>query len=703
MDGSYVDNIVKKPGSFHILGANLVNASFEIVPKSQAVGTNFSVYAPEASQLFLCLFLKENIESALAMYSSDIGVWHLFIADVGSGMHYGFRAEGNWSCNSLPKFNYKKLLLDPYAREVRGDIKWNEAIFDYQVVDDQWVESELDSADYVPRSVVRDTFFDWEGTRKPNIMHSESIIYELHVKGFTYKHPCVPDDIKGTYLGLCHPSSIKYLKTIGVTTVELMPITSFISEERLSNMGLTNYWGYNPLCLMAPEPSYSIEDPVTELKTMIRELHKAGIEVIIDVVFNHTCESGYGGPSISLRGLSESDYYLMDHHHGQLSSVNMTGCGNTLNFDCTQTLKLTMDALRVWAIEYQVDGFRFDLAPVMARRHRQFHSDSAFFQAIYQDPILSRCKMIAEPWDLGPGGYRLSGFPGMWQEWNDRFRDDARAYWRGDNGHLAAIGWRMTSSEDIFGEKRPLASINYICSHDGFTLRDLVSYEKRHNLANGENNRDGHEHNYAGNFGVEGDTHDLVVNALRLQIKKNLLATLLLSRGIPMLMAGDEFGNSQQGNNNAYCQDNPISWLDWSWLNQEDGEGFELHAFVKKIISLRRQHPLLGGKGGKIGCTWLSSQGEIISDKDLGCLNGGCLGITWASSNKKHRLFILINNGSSGEEFIFNKMGEVGGIWSCLLDTSKDGHSSEQMDTELGRYNISATSMVLIELKHEMC
>ena len=473
-------------------------------------------------------------------------------------------------------------------------------------------------------------------------------------------------------------------------------------------MGLSNYWGYNPLCLMAPEPSLAIDDPVTEMKTMVRELHRAGIEVIMDVVFNHTCESGHGGPSLSLRGLSERDYYLIDETvdgrgHKKIDSTNYTGCGNTMNFDCPQTLKLTMDALRCWVEEYQVDGFRFDLAPTMARQGRVFRQDSAFFQAIYQDPVLSQCKMIAEPWDIGPEGYRLAGFPREWQEWNDRYRDGIRSFWRGDSHRVADMGWRLAGSVDIFGNHRPIGSINYICSHDGFTLNDLVSYEHRHNLANGEHNRDGDAHNYSCNYGVEGPTTHTPILTRRQRVKRNMLATLMLSRGTPMLMAGDEFGNSQEGNNNAYCQDSELSWLDWSWQNDESSWlAKDLQMFTASLIELRKKHPLLQGDGGRKNITWMDRYGARLNEHQLGQVKGGCLGLKISNPEPDQKedeptaLYILMNSEKVNRWFTFSDRHSQS-FWFTLLDTSEPELVKSDVLLTRGWCLVEDDSLVIIE------
>ncbi len=726
-----ITDISVSAGCPELQGATQVNEDFlpiaDNVPTAseKAIGVNFAVYAPDASQLYLCLFNENDEEQRLEMLPSDLGVWHLLVKGIGAGQLYGFRADGAWSPSISPRFNSHKLLMDPYSREVRGRVQWSSELFDYQWLPqaedgaykvknfssadsaEQWLKSEQDSAGFMPRSVVREHTFDWQSVKKPGISRTDSIVYELHVKGFTQQHPDVPEELRGTYLGLCHPGVIKYLKELGITAVELLPVTSMVNEERLEKMGLRNYWGYNPLCMMAPEPSLAIKDPVTEMKTMVRELHRAGIEVIMDVVYNHTCESGHGGPSLSMRGLAESDYYLMDNHNGRLSAVNYTGCGNTLNFDSPQTLKLTMDTLRLWAEEYQIDGFRFDLAPTLARQHRDFQYDSAFFRAVHQDPVLCRTKLIAEPWDIGPEGYRLSGFPGEWQEWSDRFRDGTRAYWRGDEGRLAEMGWRISGSEDVFGNRRPLASINYLCSHDGFTLHDLCSYEERRNHANGEDNRDGDQHNFSRNYGVEGETDERVVLSRRLRARKNMLATLMLSRGTPMLLAGDEFGNSQLGNNNAYCQDAPLSWQDWNWMQDSSGDGALLQSFVQQLIALRQTHPLLGGSGGRNGITWYDPDGSVLTEAQLGELGGGCLCLKLTSESSGtdgQCLYILINNEEQARKVSLPQTASSHGSattrdrwWTRLLDTSAESSFSREALLTRGWYELPANTLAVIE------
>ncbi len=690
---------VTSAGRPHLQGATLVDSLLEPASADQATGVNFAVYAPAAQKIWLSLFDISNNEQTLLMQPSNLGIWHVYVEGLMAGQAYGFRADGEWQEHSTPSFNKHKLLLDPYCREVKGKVNWSSRLFDYQQNNEgRLVLNAEDSAPDMPRSIVREAAFDWQSVRRPEIPQANSFVYEVHVKGFTKQHPDVPEELQGTYLGLCQPAIIDYFRQLGVTAVELLPVTSMVSEQRLHNMELSNYWGYNPLCMMAPEPSLAVEDPVTELKTMVRELHKAGIEVIMDVVYNHTCETGIDGPSLSMRGLAENDYYLLEHHDGRLESVNYTGCGNTLNFDSPQTLKLTMDALRVWADEYQIDGFRFDLAPIMARQQRTYKHDSNFFRAIHQDPLLSQLKMIAEPWDIGPDGYRLAGFPREWQEWSDRFRDSIRSFWKGDGGRLAEMGWRISGSEDVFGEHRPTGSINYICSHDGFTLNDLVSYNERHNMANGEENRDGDQHNHSYNRGVEGKTSDRRILSDRMQTRKNMLAMLMLSRGTPMLMAGDEFSNSQSGNNNAYCQDSALSWLDWNWLNNENSDGAQLQKFFRELAHYRHEHPLLSAIGGRTGVEWFDPDGGALNEAALGWLGGGCLSVRLRGvvDERKGSLYILLNNSSKIRKFHV-PTSDSQKFLHRRMDTSLGKPFTAQPLLTKGWYEVQGSSLVVIE------
>ncbi len=706
--------LIVQPGWSNNPGAHFVDQHGILCRAGDAIGVNFAVYAPEASSVELCLFDENGEESRLAMAGPRKGIWHLLVRHITEQQTYGFRAAGRWSPNEGCRFNDNKLLVDPYAREIRGEVKWSPALYDYSGSDgrDSWQYNELDSHGCVPLSVVRDDYFDWQSVVRPGSLQKsgtseDDIIYEAHVKGFTRLHPDVPEHMRGTYLGMCHPVVIDYLTSLGITTLELLPVTSFVSEARLENLGLSNYWGYNPLALMAPEPSYGLEDPVNELKTMVRELHRAGIRVVMDVVFNHTCEAGSDGPSLSFRGLAEKEYYLLDNHQGQMTTANYSGCGNSVNFDSPQTLKLVMDSLRHWYENYQIDGFRFDLAPSMARRNRHFDLGSAFFQAVFQDPVLSQCQMIAEPWDLGPDGYRLTGFPRDWQEWNDRYRDGIRSFWRGDQHTLVDLAWRMSGSRDLFGDDRPVGSLNYICSHDGFTSYDLVSYTKRHNLGNGEDNRDGDQHNRSWNSGVEGATNDRNILARRFRSVKNMMATLMLSKSTPMFMAGDEFGNSQQGNNNAYCQDNDISWIDWSWLQESnDSDRKKLQLFMTGLIQLRQQHPVLTvpnhmttDRDKKPAQEWFSHHGLPLTPEMLPEESGHTLAIRYQTPvGDQPSLMVMINNEQETRRFAFPDYSHHI-HWYRILATAESDEFSREVILNQGWYDVPANSVVVIEEK----
>lgn len=555
----------------------LPGKDFPFGATSDPDGCNFVIWAPEAERVELCLFDTKEREIAKIRLRERRGhLWFGYIKGALQGMLYGYRVHGPHAPERGLLFDPEKLLLDPYAIALSRPIEWDEDLY------------EGDSHRMIPKAIIWEDEFDWHGVRSPHHRDDQTVLYEVHVKGFTALNQQVPENLRGTYLGLSHPSTIQYLKELGVTVVQLMPVASFMSEPRLVNLGLSNYWGYNPICYMAPEPRYAVKHAVTEFKTMVRELHKAGIEVILDVVFNHTAEGGQGGPILSYKGFDNKTYYSFEN--GQYGPdfqqySNMTGCGNTFNVDHPNTLRLVMDSLRYWVTEMHVDGFRFDLAVTLGREGGEFDPYGGFCKALMQDPILRNVKLIAEPWDIGPFGYRLGQFSTQWRELNDRYRDTVRSFWRGDMGKMAEFATRLLGSRDIFPKsfKTIHSSVNFVCYHDGFTLEDTVSYERRHNQANCEENRDGHGHNLSKNYGVEGPTLDKKVIRLRQQQKRNMIATLLLSQGIPHLLAGDEIGRTQLGNNNAYCQDNRISWVNWE-LSEEDETLLE---FIKQMIKLR--------------------------------------------------------------------------------------------------------------------
>jgi isoamylase len=559
-------------------------------------GTNFALFSENATAVELCLFDQKGRETRLELKEKTNFTWHGYIPAIGPGQRYGFRVHGPFAPEQGHRFNPHKLLIDPYAKAIDGDVRFGEEIFGYRWGDpnEDLGFSDLDDAHLVPKSVVIDQTFDWEGDELLQIPWHETVIYETHVKGFTKLHPEIPPRLRGTYAGLAHPAAIFHLQSLGVTAVELMPIHHFLAYPgHLVEKGLKNYWGYDSINYMAPYSGYSasgsLGQQVTEFKKMVKALHRAGIEVILDVVYNHTGEGNHMGPTLSLRGIDNAAYYRLVDGNCRYY-MDFTGCGNSLNVRHPQVLKLIMDSLRYWVLECHVDGFRFDLASALARELYAVDRLAAFFDIIHQDPVLADVKLIAEPWDVGEGGYQVGEFPLLWSEWNGKYRDTVRDFWRGEDSRMAEFAYRFTGSSDLYqcNGRNPSASINFITAHDGFTLYDLVSYNEKHNEANGEDNRDGESHNRSWNCGVEGDTEDPQVLRLRRKQLRNFLATLMLSQGVPMLVMGDEMGRSQRGNNNPYCQDNEISWLNWDL--QEENEA--LLDFTRQLIDFRRKHPV---------------------------------------------------------------------------------------------------------------
>ncbi|PIE83430.1 MAG: glycogen debranching enzyme GlgX [Candidatus Contendobacter odensis] len=560
-------------------------------------GTNFALFSENATQVELCLFDRQGRETRLTLPEVDKFVWHGYVPDIMPGQCYGFRVHGPFAPEEGYRFNPNKLLIDPYARALDGDVRFDEAIFGYpwDHAEADLGFSETDSADRVPKAVVIDAYFDWEGDELLRTPWHETVIYELHVKGFTYLHPDIPSGLRGTYAGLAHPAAIAHLHSINVTAVELMPVHHFFTcPGHLESKGLRNYWGYDSLNFFAPYSGYSASgsqgQQVREFKAMVKALHRAGIEVILDVVYNHTGEGNPMGPTLTLRGVDNAAYYRLVEGDGRYY-MDFTGCGNSLNVRHPQVLKLIMDSLRYWVLEMHVDGFRFDLASALARELYAVDRLAAFFDIIHQDPVLSTVKLIAEPWDVGEGGYQVGGFPLLWSEWNGRYRDTVRDLWRGEPSRLAEFASRFTGSSDLYQSngRNPSASINFITAHDGFTLRDLVSYNEKHNAANGEDNYDGESHNRSWNCGVEGETDDPAVLRLRQRQQRNFLVTLFLSQGVPMLLAGDEMGRTQGGNNNAYCHDSETSWVNWDL----PVDNADLLAFTRELMAFRLQHPVL--------------------------------------------------------------------------------------------------------------
>jgi len=575
-------------------------------------GTNFALFSEHATQVELCLFDAEGHETCIPLVEVSNFVWHGYAPFVGPGQRYGFRVDGPYDPKSGHRFNRHKLLIDPYAKALESDIEFGPEIFGYcwDHSEGDFSFSELDSANHVPKAVVIDDLFDWGDDALLQTPFHETIIYETHVRGFTRLHPDIPEPLRGTYAGLAHPAAISHLKRLGITAIELMPVHHFLAHPgHLQGLNLRNYWGYDSICYLAPYSGYSASgsqgQQVVEFKQMVKALHEAGIEVILDVVYNHTGEGNHMGPTLSLRGIDNCAYYRLVEDNLRYY-MDFTGCGNSLNVRHPQVLKLIMDSLRYWVLEMHVDGFRFDLASALARELYAVDRLAAFFDIIHQDPVLADVKLIAEPWDVGEGGYQVGEFPLLWSEWNGKYRDTVRDFWRGEDSRLADFAYRFTGSSDLYQSngRNPSASINFVTAHDGFTLRDLVSYNEKHNIANGEDNRDGESHNRSWNCGAEGETDDLKILQIRARQQRNFLVTLLLSQGVPMLVCGDEMGRSQGGNNNAYCQDNEISWVNW---NPESADQALLD-FTQRLIEFRRQHPVFRQR------KWF--QGRAIHDSD---------------------------------------------------------------------------------------
>jgi glycogen operon protein len=646
-------------------------------------GTNFAVFSAHAEQVDLCLFDPSGRDEVarMALPSRTGDIWHGFLPARfgGPGLQYGYRVHGPYDPARGHRFNPAKLLVDPCAQALRGEFRWHPALHGAAWGRDD-VASTEDSAPYVPRAAVVEGSFDWGKVRSPNVPWRDTIVYELHVRGFTQLHPGVPPELRGKYLGLAQPAVIDWFKQLGVTTLELMPVQAFVSEQFLHDRGLANYWGYNPLAWFAPEPRYAVDDAVAEFKQMVKALHAAGLEVVLDVVFNHTAEGNEHGPTVGMRGFDNSVYYRLLPERAHY--VNHSGCGNTINFDEPAVRAMVVDCLRYWATEMRVDGFRFDLAPVLGRRASGFDRDSPFFAALRADPALAYLKMIAEPWDVGPGGYQLGHFPSGWSEWNDRYRDTVRAFWRGDRPLVGTFVERFAGSSDLFrgGGRKPTASINYVAAHDGYTLHDTVTYAQKHNEANLEHNRDGHAHNLSANYGVEGPTDDPAILALRARQVRNLLATVFLSQGVPMLLAGDEFGRTQRGNNNAYCQDNETTWVDWT-LPERNAP---LVGFVRRLTDLRRSRLWLRRdtflKGTRRGSaakdvTWLHPSGREMSDADWNDSDLGAIAVLLNGAASRAAptgdLLIVFNAADTAVEMRLPAPPQ-GTHWARQFDTSAE-------------------------------
>jgi isoamylase len=670
------------PGRAYPLGATYDGA-----------GTNFALFSEVAERVELCLFDRGGTESRVALREVDAFVWHGYLPGIEPGQRYGYRVHGPYEPRAGHRCNPAKLLLDPYAKAVEGSVRWGQAVFSYPFGDPD-ERNDDDSAPDVPRSVVVDPYFDWDVDRPPRTPYHETVIYEAHVRGLTKLHPEVPEEDRGTFRGLAHPAVIDHLRGLGVTAVELMPVHQFITDSGLAEHGLANYWGYNTIGFFAPHNAYAAGgdhgQQVREFKSMVRDLHEAGMEVILDVVYNHTAEGNHLGPTLCFRGVDNAAYYRLTDDDPRYY-LDTTGTGNTLLMRHPHVLQMIMDSLRYWVTEMHVDGFRFDLAAALARQFHEVDRLSAFFDLVQQDPVVSQVKLIAEPWDVGEGGYQVGNFPPLWSEWNGQYRDTVRDFWRGQPATLPEFASRLTGSSDLYAGdgRRPVASVNFVTCHDGFTLNDLVSYDHKHNEANGEGNRDGTDDNRSWNCGAEGPSSDPAVTALRARQQRNFLATLFCSQGVPMLLAGDEFGRSQQGNNNAYCQDNEISWVDWE-LAERNGSLLE---FTRALSGLRHRHPVFRRRrffrgqptGGDhlADITWLTPSGRQMTNDGWRAPSAGAMAVflngdaitepgTQGERVRDDSFLILLSARAEPVTFRLPE-AKFGDCWTVVLDTGAPG------------------------------
>ncbi len=680
------------------------------------LGVNFALFSANATKVELCLFNDQGEEYdriELPEYTDE--VWHGYLPDARPGLLYGYRVHGPYAPHDGHRFNPAKLLLDPYAKQIIGDLKWDDALFAYDMESDKkdLHIDDRDSAAFLPKCRVIDPAFSWSRSRKNPVPWEHTIIYETHVRGYTMRHPAVPEHLRGTFSAMTTPQIVDYIKSLGVTSIELMPIHAFTDDRHLQDKGLHNFWGYNTLSFFAPHPQYMATHTVNEFKQMIATLHAAEIEVILDVVYNHTAEGNELGPTLSFKGIDNASYYRLMPENKRYY-INDTGTGNTLNLSHPRVLQMVTDSLRYWATEMQVDGFRFDLATILGRESYGFDEGCGFLDTCRQDPVLSQCKLIAEPWDCGPGGYQVGGFPPGWVEWNDRFRDSVRKFWRGDEGQLADFTTRLSGSADLFNHRgrKPYASVNFITAHDGFTLNDLVSYQDKHNEQNGEDSKDGTDNNISANYGVEGPTDDPTINELRVRQMRNMLATLFFSQGTPMLLAGDEFARSQNGNNNAYCQDTPIAWVNW---NIQD-KGKSLILFTYRLIALRRRFPILhrgrfltGELHEKLevrDVSWFQPNGDEMTGKAWGDPHAKSIGMLLDGRAQPTGLIrygslstILLLFNAAHEEVVFSLPCVAHGeSWRHILDTFQPDDINEH-NFDFGReYICPSRTVVLFEL-----
>jgi len=683
------------------------------------VGANFSIFSESAEKIELCLFDENGAETRLDLPEVTGFCWHGYLPEVEPGQRYGYRVYGPWAPEHGQRCNPNKLLLDPYAKAVEGEVNWNEAVFPYSFKDPEGSVNEGDSAPYVPRSVVINPFFDWENDKPLGRPLHETIVYEVHVKGFTARHPDIPSEIRGTYAGLAHPKAVEYLAGLGITAVELLPVHQFVHDAHLVERGLRNYWGYNSIGYFAPHNAYAsrgqLGQQVQEFKQMVKALHQTGLEVILDVVYNHTAEGNHLGPMLSFKGIDNAAYYRLVEDDPRYYK-DYTGTGNSLNMRHPHVLQLIMDSLRYWVLEMHVDGFRFDLASTLARELHEVDRLSAFFDIVQQDPVISQVKLIAEPWDVGEGGYQVGNFPPQWSEWNGKYRDCVRDFWRGEDRTLAEFAYRFTGSSDLYESttRRPNASINFVTAHDGFTLHDLVSYNEKHNEANGEENRDGESHNRSWNCGEEGPADYPDILGLRNKQKRNFLATLFLSQGIPMLLGGDEMGRTQQGNNNGYCQDNEISWFDWERADEI------LLEYTRNLVRFRSEHPVFMRRGWFLGRAihgggvedigWFTPDGIEMAEENWGegfaksvtvFLNGRAIAYPGPRGEKIVDDSFLVLFNAHHESIPFKLPAqEWGKQWTRLLDTGEGGFIDDQKEyAPQEEISVQSRSLVLLRRK----
>jgi isoamylase len=681
-------------------------------------GVNFALFSANATKVELCFYDAEgkNEVGRLEMPEYTDEVWHVFVPELGPGTVYGYRVHGPYDPENGHRFNPNKLLLDPYAKRHIGELTWSPEVFGYTIgaEDEDLSFDERDSAPFVPKCVVVDHNFSFAGANAARVPWDKCVFYETHVRGYTKRHPAVPEHMRGTFAGLAVPEVVEYIKGLGVTSVELLPVHSFVNDDYLLEKGMTNYWGYNSLGFFAADPRYFSTGEIAEFKNMIKSFHDADLEVILDVVYNHTAEGNEKGPTLSFKGIDNASYYRLLPDQRRYY-INDTGTGNTLNLSNPQVLQMVCDSLRYWVTEMGVDGFRFDLATILGRLDHGFDEASGFLQVCRQDPILASVKMIAEPWDCGPGGYQVGKFPPGWAEWNDRFRDDVRAFWKGDDGTTQDFARRITGSADKFQQRgrRPWAGVNFITAHDGFCLNDLVSYNEKHNDANGEDNRDGSSDNRSWNCGIEGPTDDIAVRELRERQKRNLLTSLIFAQGTPMILAGDEFGRTQGGNNNAYCQDNEISWLDWDGI---DDDGRALQEFVRNILTLRRTLPLLhrgrflSGQAnpdtGITDATWISPSGEPLTQEQwddqsmhtFGLIIDGRAQVSGIKRPASDATLLIVFN--SFHDLVNFSLPDVkdNARWTCLVDTNMPVRSDLPTFAPGEVFGITGRSVVLFSL-----